>query len=998
MIVKTDLYCVVTIRGSIKCEIYIQGVMKTNQWCLKNNNWKKRFYDTVNAISALIVLFGMALVASVVYGGTGSTLPSGSQDNGSGTIYGEIRDASTSEVLPGASVVVKGLIVGTATDAQGRYTLRRVPAGEIVLVFSYLGYQSLELEITLQEGQRLEVNAELEGSFIEGSEIYVIAQQRGQSRALTIQRQSLNIRSVVSSEQINQFADGTVSDALQRIAGMGHGGANIRGVGAGSANITMDGQRMGSTGDDRSVDVSTISADMLDQLEVIKVITPDMDADALSGTINISTRRPIGGQRTMNARLGGGWNSRFVDQIGPSRRVTFSIGDSPSERFSYGLNLSYLHSNDASEHVRTDWDWSNFRQIDGPSDILTDLRYGFTYDPRDRYSVGTQFTLQPSTRTTFFVMTNANYTRRKRELHEMQWKFRDFFSPTETRGIDNPGRAGDMIYLTNLDISDIWQLTARVGARHLFDRFELDYNFGWGHGRTSVDKFRPEYSTLKAFEHRFNFDRGNDYPTLEILGTSLIRQFPEKSDFFNRFSEEVSWDFHRSNEFTGSLDLNIPLTRGSLKFGSSGLMIISDGMSERFMLQYQRQLFLNNYDSYLGREFRVFNRQHWTYHMPFIIDVHRMREFNKTYRPQYDMDIQAWALTAGTSYYNANEYTAAAYGMGTLELGRLRILGGLRIEHTSSKYNGRAGTIDEDERFRGAVDTVATNSYTHLFPNAQFIFSLGKMTNIRLAYSRSIGRPTLSQLSPNVLWNYSNERITEGNPRLNPMLSNNLDLLFEHYFMNVGQFSVGVFYKFMRDFIYDFTELISPDGVDGEGTFARWRRTTLLNGEEANVYGIEVSWQQHLNFLPGFLGNFDIYSNYSYAMSEADIDRPGQKVRLQDQRMHVVNAGIGYTQGRFNTHVSYAWGSPSITSYGDLDFAPTLYGDEKRVYMDEYRDAANNLSMTARYRLTDAFHIWGEANNILNFKQVDYVYNREVYPRTQFLAGRTVNLGLRYTF
>jgi len=972
--------------------------MRTSPWRLQQYKWEKCLFITIQVIGALLVLTSLVIVTPFSYGGIGNNMPLDYLENGTGTIYGEIRDASTGEVLPGANIVVKDLIVGTATDAQGRYTLRRVPAGENVLVFSYLGYHSVELEITLHDGQRLEVNAELEGSYIEGSEVYVIAQQRGQSRALTIQRQSLNIRSVVSAEQINQFADGTVSDALQRIAGMGHGGANIRGVGAGSANIMMDGQRMGSTGEDRSVDVSTISADMLDQLEVIKVITPDMDADALSGAINISTRRPIGGQRTMNARLGGGWHSRFVDHMGLSRRITFSIGDSPSERFSYGLNLSYLRTNNSSEHVRTDWDWSNFPQIDGPSDILTDLRYGFTYDPRDRYSVGTQFTLQPTSRTTFFVMTNVNYDRRTEELHEMQWKFRDFYSPTETRGLEDPGRAGDMLYLSNLDISNIWQLTARVGARHLFDRFELDYNIGWGHGRTTVDRYHPEYSTLKAFEHRFNFDRGNNYPVLEILDTGLIRKFPEKSDFFNRFREEVSWDYHRSNEFTGSMDLNIPLTRGSLKFGSSALMMMSDGISERFRLQYQRQLFLNNFDTYLGREFQVFNRPHWTYHMPFILDVHRMHEFNRTYRPQYDMDLHAWAFRAGTSFYNANEYIAAGYGMGTLELGRFRLLGGLRIEHTVTRYTGRAGTIDEDERFLGAVDTVASNSYSHLFPNAQLIYSLGRMTNIRMAYSRSIGRPTLRQLSPNVLWDYSSEKINEGNPHLNPMLSNNLDLLFEHYFMNVGQFSVGVFYKFMRDFIFEFTERIRPDGIDGEGTFARWRRETLLNGEEANVYGFEVSWQQNLNFLPGFMGNFDVYSNYSYAMSEADIDRPGQKVRLPDQRMHVLNAGLGYTQGRFNTQVTYAWGSPSIRSYGDLDFVPTLYGDERRVYMDEYRDAANNLSMTARYRITGAFHIWGDANNILNFKRVDYVYNQDVYPRTQFLSGRTVNLGLRYAF
>ncbi|MEX0685146.1 MAG: TonB-dependent receptor [Balneolales bacterium] len=916
-----------------------------------------------------------------------------------GTVYGEVNDLSTGEVLPGANVIVEGTTIGVATDVDGRYTLRRVPVGNITVEFSYLGYVSKEVEVSVEENLRHEINVDLESAFVEGGELSITAQQRGQSRALTIQRQSVNIRSVVSSEQMDQFADVNVAAALQRIAGMGHGGTNIRGVGAGSANITMDGQRMGSTGADRSVDVSTISSDMVQQLEVIKVITPDMDADALSGTINISTRRPVGGQRTMNVRLGGGYNPRFVDDVGSSGRVSFSYGDSPTDKFSYGVNLSYQRSANASEHVRTDWGWSNFAQIEGPSDILTGLRNGITYDPRDRLAGGFQLTLQPNDRTTFYVMTNVNYEHRLEEQHINRWSFREFFSPVETRGFDDPGRAGDMLYEASLNESDIHQYTARVGARHLFNEFEMEYKVGWGYGLNNTELFAPEYSTLKAFENLISFERGNHYPTLEILPTSLIKDFPERSDYYNRtFNEEISWNFHKNNDFSGTLDFNIPLSMGTLKFGSSAMMAFMEGTSERFLLRYQRQVYLDNFDPYLGRDFQVFDRPHETYRMPFIMDVHRMREFNKTYRPHFEMDLEAWAVTAETGYYDAQEQTYAGYGMGAFDLWRFQLLGGMRVEHSSSRYAGRAGVISEEQNFQGAVDTLASNNYTHFFPNAQLIYSLGKLTNIRLAWSRSIGRPTLTQLSPYVLWDHSSERISEGNPKLNPMISDNLDMLFEHYFMNVGQFTVGLFYKFMNDFIFNYTEIIGPEGVDGDGLYARWRRSTLLNGDDADVYGAEVSWQQNLTFLPFFLSNMGIYSNYSYSMSDADINRPGETVRLQGQRPHVVNAGLDYTQNKFSGQISYAWGSPSISSYGSLDFASSLYGDSKRVYMDHYRDAANNLSMTIQYRLTDEFRIWADADNILNHKSIDYIYNREVYPRTQNLSGRTMNMGLRYTF
>ncbi|MFU8860555.1 MAG: carboxypeptidase-like regulatory domain-containing protein, partial [Cyclonatronaceae bacterium] len=167
--------------------------------------------------------------------------------DGYGIIFGMVRDAETQEILPGANVVIREYMIGDAADVDGRYTLRRVPAGDVRVQVSYLGFETKEIDVTLAAGQQFELNIELEADLFEGAEVFVTALQRGQSRALTAQRQAVSIRSVVSSEQIDQFADATVSDALQRVSGMGHGGSNIRGVGAGFAKITMDGQRMGST-------------------------------------------------------------------------------------------------------------------------------------------------------------------------------------------------------------------------------------------------------------------------------------------------------------------------------------------------------------------------------------------------------------------------------------------------------------------------------------------------------------------------------------------------------------------------------------------------------------------------------------------------------------------------------------------------------------------------------------------------------------------------------
>jgi len=626
------------------------------------------------------------------------------------------------------------------------------------------------------------------------------------------------------------------------------------------------------------------------------------------------------------------------------------------------------------------------------------LQNSIQYDPRDRYTMGMQFTLQPTERTTFHVVTNFNFENRAREEHSWRWVFRDFFSPFETRGIDNPGRAGDAVYGASLELAEVYQHTAALNARHIFSTFEMEYKLGWGYGQTQVEKYQPEFSTLKAYEHRISFDRGNNYPTIEILPTSFYKTIPGKAQFINRSDEESRWNFHQSNDFGGSIDFTVPITRGFIKFGSSNKLGYSDGIGERYSLEFQRQINLTNYDTYLGRDFRVFNRPEDTYHIPFLMDVHKMREFSRTYRPHYDLDLRKWAQEAETSYYSSREYTLGNYLMTVLDLGKFRFVGGIRAEYTDSKYNGRAGSIDDNNNFEGAVDTVSGNRYLHFFPNTQLIIGLGKMTNFRVAWTRSIGRPTLEELSPFVLWDYFDQEITRGNAKLNPMISDNFDVLFEHYFMNVGQFTIGLYYKNLRDFIYKTTELIGPEGIGGDVQYARWIRKGFENGKRATVYGFEATWQQRLEFLPGFLRYLGIYANYSFAVSEADIDRPGQTTRLIGQRPHVVNAGFDYSRGRFSGSTSYAWYSPSISKYGELEFAPSLYGDSKRVFMDEYRSAANDLSLTIRFKLSNEFRLWADANNILNSKSVSYIYNREVYPWRQNLAGRTINLGLNYTF
>ncbi|MCL2776290.1 MAG: carboxypeptidase-like regulatory domain-containing protein, partial [Oscillospiraceae bacterium] len=139
---------------------------------MKNNFYSKLF---------LIILF-------VISGFTGFA----QQATVTGTVFDE-RNAP----LAYASVEVKGTTIGSVTDINGRFAIT-VPFGERTIVFSFLGYQTKSVPATIVEGKPVELNASLEPLAIQGREVVITAQVRGQAQAINQQLNAPGIVNVVS--------------------------------------------------------------------------------------------------------------------------------------------------------------------------------------------------------------------------------------------------------------------------------------------------------------------------------------------------------------------------------------------------------------------------------------------------------------------------------------------------------------------------------------------------------------------------------------------------------------------------------------------------------------------------------------------------------------------------------------------------------------------------------------------------------------------------------
>lgn len=215
-----------------------------------------------------------------------------------GNIQGTISDEN-GIYIPGANVMIPALGKGAISDLDGRFTLVDIPAGDYTLKITFLGYADQERQVTVTAGktQSLSLFIEPKTVDLEGVEVTAYGVS-GQAKALNTQRTNMNITNVVSTDQIGKFPDANIGDAVKRIPGItmqvDQGEARniiVRGLSPQLNSVTLNGSRIPSAeGDNRNVQMDLIPADMIQTIEVSKAVTPDMDADALGGTVNLITR------------------------------------------------------------------------------------------------------------------------------------------------------------------------------------------------------------------------------------------------------------------------------------------------------------------------------------------------------------------------------------------------------------------------------------------------------------------------------------------------------------------------------------------------------------------------------------------------------------------------------------------------------------------------------------------------------------------------------------
>lgn len=212
-------------------------------------------------------------------------------------LTGHVLDERTGEHLPYVNVQVKGTNIGTVTDESGHYLLQDLPIGHQTILFSYVGYETLELPVNMEADRTIELKATIHEVSQQLNGVVVTA-----NRYATKRQEAATIVNVMSPKLFETTAVACMAEAMSFQPGLrvenscsncGKTDLRINGLQGQYTQILMDSRPVFSSM--ASVyGLEQVPAAMIDRIEVVRGGGSAMyGANAIAGVVNIITKEPV---------------------------------------------------------------------------------------------------------------------------------------------------------------------------------------------------------------------------------------------------------------------------------------------------------------------------------------------------------------------------------------------------------------------------------------------------------------------------------------------------------------------------------------------------------------------------------------------------------------------------------------------------------------------------------------------------------------------------------
>ena len=876
-------------------------------------------------------------------------------------VKGVVDDAGNKAKLGGASIQIKGANNGTIADLNGAFSLYSLP-GTIQLEISYLGYRDTVLELNLEAGSIRTLQIHLSSSTPELNSVVIAGYLQGQAKALNQQKNADNIKNIISSDQIGRFPDPNAAEALQRVPGVnierdqGEGRyVLVRGLAPQFTNININGEQIPSPeADVRFVALDAIPSDQLASIEVSKTLSPDMDGDAVGGSVNLITRMAQSKTPHISGSLAGGYNA-LMQKPNWQGQLQYEQRFGKKEKLGLLLNGNYYLNQLGSD---------NWEQA--PNDNELELRdYELT-----RTRAGLSGTIDYRFNNRHELYLRGIYSR----FSDREWRRRYVFIPED-----------EEIEKLTKDRFESQSITAiNIGGKHKFSGFYLNYEGQFSRGIQNTP-YDHEAAFIAGLPSSFSVSNGK-YPQLNATGYNNSSNY----EF-----DEVAYggSYAKDQNVTGKFEIGIPYktgnSNGTLKFGAKArfkkksFTITSDvygsdagvPTADAFDEDPIKKEFLNGrYDMGRPIQMGLFNR------------------FFNANPGLFELDLETKSIDEALESFDATENVVAGFIMSRHQFRKLVLTGGLRFEQTDVQYDSKDVIIDAQGDLEAIRPVSGNTSYRFLLPQIQAKYEFSRYTNLRASIASSYARPNFGEIIPAQEINREDRVANLGNPELKPTSALSLDLMLEHYFGNVGIASAGIFYKKLDDFIYRRVIFNGTYPQTGTPIIPRIDIIQAQNGNTANLVGLEFAFQRKLDFLPGFLGKLNLYTNYTYTHSkatiqsrEADENKPDEteSFRLPGQATHVGNLALAYENRKLVIRLAANFNGEYLSEVG---------GNASE---DLYIKSRMQLDMNASYAFSQRFRLFAEALNLTNQPFESFYGSKAVMAQREFYRW-WMRLGVKF--
>ncbi len=902
---------------------------------------------------------------------------------------GRVTDASGTRFLESAIVKIPELKLSTSTGRDGRYSFPELPEGSWTLVVEYVGATRVEQVVAIGASdaqQNIRIGADLPP--MENVLVYGASAQN--ANAINQQRASRNIASIITADDAGALPDANIAEALQRAPGVfierdqGEGRyVGIRGLQPSLNTVKINGVNVAAPdSDQRATALDVLPSGLVENLKISKSFTPDMDGDAIGGTIEVKSLSGFDRDgQFFEVSAEGGYNE-LVEEWSPEATATwsntFDVGTEDS--FAAAVSLSYQDREFGSKNLEQDGGWTaaDANGLLYPEE--PELRdYAIT---RERIGAVVNLDWRPSPGNEYYLRTLYS------DFEDQEYRNRIEIEPDEDEGVIEPTSAqfDAAEYTRSLkdrkETQDI--ISAVLGGLNQRGDWTFEYSLGYSYAEED-EPGRHDTDFAGDDDYAFAYTSLGDLPNV-ILGEEVYQ--PQ-----NFILDEivVENNLTEDEELSATFDVSY-----QLEFLNAATEIKA-GAKVR-MRDKSRESTITVYDDFgddiSAMEFLASDPDYDLADFGFGLSGSSIRRFTRGLGPDSINDDESFTeSTVGD--FEIQEDIYAGYLMATLDFDSVSVTGGVRYELTEFESNGAIGTVYESDSLDLEESAFGTSKleddYDYFLPSVSVRWDVSDQIVARMAASQTIARPSFGAMNPSSLAEIEEEDgETElqledlGNAELDPYESLNIDIGGEYYpEANIGMFSLGVFYKDLDNYIaqanvadsIDLTPWTSLVGLS-PADITDADVLQYVNGEAAELRGLEVAWYKQ------FDSGFMLGINGTLIDSYAEFD--GREVDLPGSYGEVGNLVLGYENYGLQLRLAVNYQSEALAVVG---------GDKDE---DVYQDEHTQLDASIKYNIMENVQLYFEGVNLTDepryFYQGDRKYNWQYEE-----YGRTYLLGVRMT-